>query len=251
MAFPTIPTVAASRVLLANQLDTSGTRTFPSLTGLTKSDGDLLIAIIVVYQSNTVPVFSSWGASFTELTDQGLGSTMSVGVAYKWSDGTETGTFNVTQGATITGNASMCLLSIAGAHATTPPTHGTAAAGTTSAADPGALNPADWDVEDTLWISVVGSGMTSGTGSWTATGTAAPTNYTDRADSNTSDDSTVGRSEIAVSFRQLAAASEDVGTAGVDTSNARNIALVLAVRPAPTPDVIPTIMMPRGTGADR
>lgn len=232
MAFPTIPTVAASRVLFTNQADTSGTRTFPSLSSLTKNSGDLLIAIIVTYQSSTNPQFSSWGGSFTEFTDQGTSSTLGIGAAYKWSTGSETGTFTVTQAATVTGHASMCLLSIAGAHASTPPEAGTIANGTSAAADPGSFNPSGWDAEDTLWASIVGSGMTSGTGSWTATGTTAPANYTDRGDSNTTDSSTVGQTEIAVAFRQLNAASEDLGTAGVDTSNARNSALVIAIRPA-------------------
>lgn len=234
MAFPTIPTVAAGRVLTAN-IDGTGTRTFPDLSGLTKNSGDLLIAIIVAYQDagSSGAVFSAWGASFTEFTDQMTtsGSTMAVGAAYKWSDGTETGTFTVTQ-ASATGGASLILLSIPGGDGTTAPEAGTVADGTAAAADPGAFNPAGWGTEDTLWISVVCSGMTSGTGSWTATGTTAPTSYTDRVDTNRADDSTVGRVEGAVAFRQLNAASEDVGTAGVDTSNARNSAFVIAVRPA-------------------
>lgn len=232
MAFPTIPTVAAGRVLFTNQADTSGTRTFPNLSSLTKNAGDLLIAIIITYQSSTNPQFSSWGGGFTEFSDQGSSSTLGIGIAYKWSTGSETGTFNVTQAATITGHASMCLLSIPGAHASTPPEAGTKADGTTGAADPGSFDPAGWAAEDTLWIAVAGSGMTSGTSTWTATGTTAPANYANRADSNTTDNSTVGQTEIAVAFRQLNASSEDVGTAGVDTSNARNSALVIAVRPA-------------------
>ena len=119
MTFPTIPTAAAGRVLTAN-IDGTGTRTFPDLSGLTKNSGDLLIAIIVAYQSSSgagAPggtVFSSWGASFTEFCDQMTtnSSTMAIGAAYKWSTGSETGTFTVTQAATITGGASLILLSI-------------------------------------------------------------------------------------------------------------------------------------------
>lgn len=222
-------------MLFTNQADTSGTRTFPNLSSLTKNSGDLLLALIVAYQSSTTNAqFSSWGGSFTELHDSGTSTTLAMGAAYKWSDGTETGTFTVTQAATITGHASMCLLSIPGAHLTTPPEAGSRASGTTGAADPAAFNPAGWDVEDTLWISVQGNGMTSGTGSWTACGATAPTNFSDWADSNTTDSSVVGQTEIAVAFRQNATASEDVGTAsGHDLSNARNGAFVIAVRPAP------------------
>jgi hypothetical protein len=243
VAFPTIPTVADGRVLFTNQANATSPRTFPNLSGLTKSSGDLLIAIVVAYQSSSgagAPggsVFSSWGGGFTEFCDQMTtnSSTMAIGAAYKWSDGTETGTFDVTQAATITGHASLCLLSIPGAHASTPPEVGTIANGTSAAADPGSFNPTNWDVEDTLWIAVAASGMTSGTGSWTATGTTYPTNYTDGTDSATADNSTIGQTEVAVAFRQLSAASEDVGTFGVDTSNARNSALIIAVRPAPPP----------------
>ena len=238
MAFPTIPTVADGRVLTTNQADTSGTRTFPSLSSLTKNSGDLLIAIAIGYQSagTSGAVYSSWGGSFTELTAGGdqmttSGSTMCIGIASKISTGSETGTFTVTQ-ASPTGHATLILLSIPGAHDTTAPEAGTIANGTGAAADPGSFNPAGWGTEDTLWIALAASGMTSGTGSWTATGTTAPANYTDRVDSNTTDNSTVGQTEGAVAFRQLNAASEDIGTAGVDTSNARNSALVIAVRPA-------------------
>lgn len=106
MAFPTIPTAAAGRVLSTNQADTSGTRTFPSLSSLTKNAGDLLIAIIVAYQNggSADANFSSWGGGFTEFYDNDNGAaTMSVGAAYKVSTGSETGTFSVTQAATVTG----------------------------------------------------------------------------------------------------------------------------------------------------
>lgn len=237
MAFPDIPT--GGRVVTTN-IDGTGARTFPDLSGLTKNSGDLLIAIAVAYQSSTgagAPagtVFSSWGGGFTEFCDQMTtnSSTMAIGCAYKWSTGSETGTFTVTQAATITGGASLILLSIAGAHASTPPEVGTIANGTTAEANPGSLDPAGWGTEDTLWISVIASGMVSITGTWTATGTTAPTNYTDRIDTNRADDSTIGRVEGAVAFRQVNAASEDPGTGGVDVSNARNSALLIAVRPA-------------------
>jgi hypothetical protein len=247
MTFPTIPT--GGRVLFANQANTTATRTFPAFSGLTYNDGDLLLAVVTTYQSTTNPQFSSWSNGFTELSaggDQGSSTTMGIGIAYKIASGSESGSLTVTQAATITGHASMCLMSIPLAHASTAPEAGTIANGTAAAANPGAFNPAGWDTEDTLWISVVTSGMTSGTGSWTGTGTTAPANYTDRGDSNKADGSTTGEVEIAVAFRQLNAASEDVGTAGVDTSNARNSALVIAVRPAPTVHATTGVLAPTG-----
>ena len=235
MTFPTIPTVAAGRVLFTNQADTSGTRTFPSLSGLTKNSGDLLIAIITTYQDSTAaPIFSSWGGGFTEFSDQQTtaGSTMGIGCAYKFSTGSETGTFTVTQAATVTGHASMCLLSIPLAHASTIPEAGTIADGTTADSDPGSFNPTGWGTEDTLWIAVDANGMTNATSTWLGCGATAITNYTDAANSNTTDSSTVGQTEISVAFRQSAAASEDRGpNTEHDLSNARNSSLIIAVRP--------------------
>lgn len=252
MAFPTIPTVADGRVLFTNQANATSPRTFPNLSSLTKNSGDLLIALICAYQSSSgagAPggtVFSSWGGSFTEFCDQMTtnSSTMAIGGAYKWSTGSETGTFTVAQAATITGHASMCLLSIPGVHPTTPPEAGTIANGTAAAADPASFNPTGWDVEDTLWIAVDANGETSISGTWTGTGGGAPTNYSDVADSATADTSTVGQTEISVAFRQNAAASEDRGTISThDLSNARNSALIIAVRPAPIVPTIPYVVM--------
>lgn len=240
MAFPTIPTVADGRILTGFEGDSSTTRTFPDLTNLTKNAGDMIIAIIAGYQSAASPgaVFDTWGVliDLIEFTDQMTtsGSTMCIGAAYKISDGTETGTFAVVE-ASPTGHAAMIVFSIPGAHQTTPPEAGTIADHTSAQANPGSFNPSNWDAEDTLWISVIASGMTASGGSWTGTGTAAPANYTDRVDTNTPDNSIVGQVELAVAFRQLNAASEDVGTGGADVSNARNSALLIAVRPAGFP----------------
>lgn len=243
MAFPTIPT--GSRVLFTNQADASGTRTFPSLSSLTKNAGDLLVAICVGYQSagTSGAVFSSWGASFTERADlmTTSGSTMCVGIATKISDGTETGTFTVTQ-ASPTGHATLILMSIPGGNRVTAIEAGAIANGTTAAADPASFNPANWDVEDTLWIALTCNGMTSGSGTWTGTGASAPANFGSRLDSNTTDSSTVGQTEAAVSFRQQAAASQDVGTeSGQDVTNARNSAVCIAVRPANDQTVTPGV----------
>ena len=230
--------------MFANQADATGTRTFPSLTGLTKNSGDLLIAIATGYQDagSSGAIFSAWGGSFTEFTDQmtTAGSTMCIGAAYKWSTGSETGTFTVTQ-ASPTGHASLCLLSIPLAHASTPPEAGTIANGTSAAADPGSFNPTGWDAEDTLWIAVDANGMTSGTGSWAACGAGTLTSYSGQADSNTADSSTVGQTEIVVSFRQVNAAAEDRGAVSThDLSNARNSGLIIAVRPVPQ-SVVPVL----------
>ena len=241
MAFPTIPTVAAGRVLSVLSTDTSGgTVTSPSLSSLTKNSGDLLIAICIVYDGNSTNAeFSSWGGGFTEFVDQATTTTMGIGAAYKWSTGSETGTFTVAvAGGAADSDAAFLLLSIPGAHATTPPEGGTIADGTSAAADPGSFNPAGWGAEDTLWIAVGGSGENSTTGSYTGVA-SAPTSYTSYADSGISADA-VGGVEGAVAFRQLNAASEDVGAFSVDVSNARNSALIIAVRPIASQTATPS-----------
>lgn len=233
MAFPVIPTVANGRIVTG--LDTaggSGTKTFPSLTGLTKNQGDLLIAICVIYDGNSTNAeFSSWGASFTEFGDFATTTTMGIGCAYKWSDGTETGTFTVTTADTSTNDTAFILLSIEGAHPSTPPEAGSYASSTAGTANPASFNPSGWDVEDTLWIAVGGSGETSLTGSYTGMA-SAPTNYTGFANTGISADA-IGGVDAAVAFRQIAAASEDVGAFTSDTSNSRDAAIVIAVRPSP------------------
>lgn len=238
MAFPDVPTAAGSRVLTTFQANTTAARTFPSLSSLTKNAGDLLIAIVVAYQSSTgagAPngsVFSSWGASFTEFCDQMTtnSSTMAIGAAYKFSTGSETGTFTATQATTITGHAALILMSISGAHASAPPERGTIANGTAAAADPASLSPS-WGADDTLWISVASSGETGTSGTWTGLA-SSPTNYSGDVLTSQSGDA-VGTVQGGVGFRQLNAASEDVGTWSLDVSNARNSAVVFAVRPVP------------------
>jgi hypothetical protein len=226
MGFPAIPTTGGGRILTSVQANTTATRTFPSLSGLTKNAGDRLIAIVASYGSSTSPAFSSWGGGFTEIGDGGGASAMSIGIAEKISDGTETGTFTVTQ-ATPSGHAVFILLSISGAHASTQSEAG-AYIGALSGADPGAFDPAGWAAEDTLWIAVGACGETATTGSFTGV-TAAPTNYSGFVATAISSD-VVGGCNAAVAFRQLNASSENQNSFVADTSNARQAHMVSAVR---------------------
>jgi len=232
MAFPIIPTVAAGRVLSVLATTPIGTHTSPLLSSLTKNVGDLLIAIVIIYDGNSTDAeFSAWGGGFTEFFDSATTTTMGIGCAYKRSTGAETGTFTVTSADISTNDSAFFLLSIIGAHPITVPEAGSRASGTGAAADPASFNPAGWDVEETLWVAVGGSGEDATAGSYTGIA-SAPASYTDYADSGISAD-VVGGVEGAVAFRQLSAASEDVGVFSVDISNARNAACVIAIRPAP------------------
>jgi hypothetical protein len=234
VTFPTVPTAGANTLLPSSQATATTTHTFPDLTTLDNAAGDLLLAIICKYDgASTDAEFSSWGGGFTEFVDRAQNGTNvpgAIGAAYKFSDGTETGTFTVTSAGSH--RSAMFLLSIKGAHATTPPEATTRATGTTAAADPAALDPAGWVAEDTLWIAVANNDETSLTGSFTGI-TAAPTNYTGYVDSGIIGGDVIGALEGAVAFRQLNASSEDVGGFTLDVGAAANSALLIAVRPAP------------------
>jgi hypothetical protein len=248
VAFPTIPTTGNGRLLSQNQNNATSPRTFPSLTSLTKNAGDLLLAIVVAYERGAAgATFSSWGASFTERADIDGGANLpAFGIASKVSDGTETGTFTVAQ-AGVVGHCSLFLLSIAGGGPIQIDWTATVATGTAAAADPASLNPANWGTEDTLWIAVAMNGETNTGGSWTGLGTpTAPTNYTSLNSPGIGTDA-VGGIHSAIAFRQNNTDAEDVGTwTGQDTSNARNAAIVIAVRPL----LVPTGAGIRGNSGD-
>ncbi len=239
MAFPTIPTEADGRAIYTTEPDTTSPRTSPNLSGLTRNTGDLLIAIVMGYQSTATvgQVWSNWTSGWTEFLDSSTTTNACIGAAYRWCDGTESGTISVTEAATITGHAAWILLSIPGAHASSAPEWGSRANGTTGIADPASFTPS-WGAEDILWIAVGAVGEVSTTGSWTGMGTG-PTNYTGTEVWTGMSGDVAGAVELAVAFRQLNAASEDVGVwTGTDISNARNAALVIAVRPTPSQDYV-------------
>lgn len=230
MTFPDIPTVAGGRVLSTLQANTTTTRTFPDLSSLTKNSGDLLLALGVCYSSSTTPHWTSWGASFTEFLDSSGSGIINFGCAYKFSNGSETGTFTASAPNSGAGHFVGWLLSIPNAHASEPPVGTTTpGSGTTVASSPAALSPS-WGADDTLWIALAGNGETSTSGTFGGI-SAAPTDYGDYVNSGLTAD-VVGGVESAVAFRQLNAASEDQGPFTFDLSNARNGAIAIAVRPA-------------------
>ncbi len=235
MAFPTIPTVGDGRVLTNVQSNTTSPRTFPAMSGLTKSAGDLLIAICIAYQTGTGTnaAFSSWSDSFNEFHDSATSTTLAMGAAYKFSTGSETAAPTVAQAGAITGHSAQILLSIAGAHPSTPPEAGSRASSTTGTANPAAFDPAGWGTEDTLWIAVGGSGETATTGSWTAI-SAAPPQYSTGFVVTAQSGDAIGTVQGAIGFRQNAVSSEDVANFTSDTSNTRDGIFIIAVRPAPT-----------------
>jgi hypothetical protein len=244
MAFPTIPTAGANTLLFANTASAGTTHTFPSLTTLDNAAGDLLIAVIVLYQASaTANAFGSWGGGFTEFTGGDAGTatnpSIAMGAAYLISAGTETGTFTVTS--TISGRAAMALMSVKSWHGTTPPEVAFSAISTATAPDPPNLAPS-WGADDNLWVAVAGGGQTSLTGSWTGLG-AAPASYTDYGESSISGGDVVGACQIAVAFQGLNAASEDPGSFTTDTSPEIERAATIAVRPTAAAPSVPNVVM--------
>jgi hypothetical protein len=229
--FPTIPTVAANTLIESAQATATTTHTFGSLTTLDNASGDLLIAVIVLYQaSGTANAFSTWGGGFTEFGDSAsaVNPSMAMGCAYKISNGTETGTFTVTS--SISGRSAMFLMSIKDWHGTTVPEVAFSAATTATAQDPPNLDPTGWAAEDTLWIAVAAAGQTSLTGTWTGI-TSAPASYTDYAESAIVGGDVIGACQIAVAFRGNTVSAEDPGVFTTDTSPEIERAATIAVRP--------------------
>ena len=101
MAFPTIPTAAATRIIGNVQADTTAMRTGPDLAGLTMASATCLSssssATSGAAPAPTMRCFSGWTDGFIEFHDSGTNWTIAIGCAYKWADGTESGTVAVTQ----------------------------------------------------------------------------------------------------------------------------------------------------------
>jgi hypothetical protein len=164
------------------------------------------------------------GFPWTEILVEG-GAGFTQGVWFRGTTGTEgypaTGaTITVTISSTEQSCHTSYLLS--GHHASTNPVTGGIATGTDDAPNPGALNPADWDVEDTLWFACCGyNGPPS-------TVNAYPSSYTN----GRSDVSTGGNGcGQGVARRENATASEDAGAFTLSAAIAWRAATV-GVRPA-------------------
>ena len=155
------------------------------------------------------------------------GVTVALGAAYKWSTGSETGSFTVTQAATITGHANMMLLAIPGAHATSPPEAGGAASGTNSNADAGSIS-ASWGTLETLWMTFCGVGETATAGSFQGVIGGPGSGWGDFAETNISAD-VVGGMDMGISFLQSTTTPQDPAAFNTDTSNARWRAATIGV----------------------
>jgi len=184
--------------------------------------GDLLIVLFTNDGSATVTTPAGWSL----LASNARGTAVRCSVYYKIAVGDEDGT-TVNFVTSANEQAAAQVYRITNWHGTTPPEISTAATGTSMAPNPASLNPAGWDVADTLWLAVAGQdrGDQSGT-------TAYPASYTDGTSTQSSTPATVGVCRTHSARRVLAVASEDPGAFTIPVSE-EWVAFTIAVRPAP------------------
>ena len=230
MAFPA---VAAADSKSGTQVSnaTSWTITYPTNIAA----NDLLICFFGMDGAGTTA--SASGAGFSQGGNGNSGAS-GTSVLLKKAAGTETGTFTATISASEQGAwrciripASQWFAGTVTASSSTDSYEVTVSTnGTSSAPDGANNNPANWDVEDTLWVTYTG---------WdgTVTGSTFPTNSTQEdhttAGGHTATSGGAGGAGLAVCYRQLAAASENPGAFGLSASEDWS-AFTMAIRPAAT-----------------
>jgi hypothetical protein len=180
--------------------------------------GDLLIVFFANDRNESVTTPGGW----IELASDTSGPHIRLSVYYKIAAGTEGGT-TVNFITSAAEEAAAQVYRITNWHGTTPPEISTAATGSDAAPDPTPLNPAGWDVADTLWIAVAGQDRGDQTGT-----TAYPASYTDGI--STLSSTGTGSCRTLSARRVLATTSEDPGAFTIPASE-QWIAFTIAVRP--------------------
>ena len=219
----TVPVLAAPAV--ASVTETAfGTDTTDHYVNMpaTVNAGDLLIVLFTNDGSNTVTTPGGW----TRLASNANGLVVRLSVYYRIAAGTE-GSTTVNFVTSAPQQAAAQVYGIDSWHGTTPPEISTAATGVSTRPNPASLNPAGWDVANTLWLAVAGQdrGDQSGT-------TAYPALYTDGVSTQSSDPAMTGVCRTHSARRALAAASEDPGAFTIPVAE-EWVAFTIAVRPAP------------------
>ena len=193
--------------------------------------GDLIIAWIFKDGNSTF----AWPSPWVELADQTISTVACMTIGYLIASGGET-----TVAVTATGTAERSThiaIRITGWHGTTPPAISTVATGASTTPNPGSLNPAAWDVEDTLWIASYG--IDSG----------VPSAYPLPDNNISSGASPTSAAYGGICSDELAQASLDPGTFTNSTSD-NWAAYTIAVRPAsgtgvtvtPSPVTVPLVI---------
>jgi len=222
MSSSPVPMLAAPVVAAVTEtpFNSSASTTHEVNMPATVDAGDLLIVLFTNDGTATVTTPSGW----TLLATATSGGAVRLSVYYKFAAGDEDGA--TVDFITSTGEqAAAQVYRITDWHGTTPPEISTAATGTSTSPDPASLNPAGWDVANTLWLAVAGQdrGNRSGT-------TAYPASYTDGISTLSAD--LWGSCRTLSARRALAAASENPGTFTIPASE-QWVAFTIAVRPKP------------------
>jgi hypothetical protein len=215
----TVPAMSAPVVAPVTEtaFDTDTTSHYVNMPS-TVNAGDLLIVLFSNDRNGSVTTPGGW----TELASDTSGPHIRVSVYYRIAAGTEGGT-TVNFITSAAEEAAAQVYKITNWHGTTPPGISIAATGSDASPDPASLNPASWDVTDTLWIAVAGQDRGDQTGTMTY-----PAGYID----GTSTLSSVGTGSCRIhsAHRVLATASEDPGAFTIPASE-QWVAFTIAVRP--------------------
>jgi len=215
----TVPALAAPAV--ASVTETAfGTDTTDHNVDMpaTVNADDLLIVLFTNDGNATVTTPGGWSALASDHN-----TAVRCSVYYKIAVGDEDGT-TVDFVTSANEQAAAQVYRITNWHGTTPPEISTAATGTSTRPNPASLDPAGWDVADTLWIAVAGQDRGQGTP------TAYPAYYTDGI--STLSSATTDSCRTLSARRVLAAASEDPSPFTIPASE-EWVAFTIAVRPAP------------------
>lgn len=200
MAFPVVADFANSGT---NTGTTSHTINIPA-----RSVDDIIIVYYANYQLVAPTIGTLGGQSWTLLASGGFSDNGRVWWLRSTSSGAAT-TVTVTPGASSGFNA--VTVRITGAHTTTAP-----AVATSGTNNPPSLNPANWDVEDTLWLVSYSNLADAVSG--------VPTNYT------LISIPAISTTDLATARRNNAVATEDPG-AWPGTTNNDGLSTTIGIRP--------------------
>ena len=181
--------------------------------------GDLLIVFFTNDGSATVTTPGGWTALASNEN-----TAVRCSVYYKIASGDEDGT-SVDFITSASEQAAAQVYRITDWHGTTPPEISTAATDTGTRPDPASLDPAGWNVADTLWLAVAGQDRGEQDGP-----TAYPAYYTNGTSTLSSSGTASCRTHSA--RRVLAVASEDPNAFTIPASE-EWVAFTITVRPVP------------------
>jgi hypothetical protein len=215
----TVPAISAPVVATVTEtaFGTDATDHYVNMPSIVNT-GDLLVVVFANDRNESVTTPGGW----TELASDTSGPHIRVSVYYKIAAGTEGGTAVnfITSAAE---EAAAQVYRITNWHGTTPPEISVAATGSDASPDPSSLDPANWDVADTLWIAVAGQDRGDQAGT-----IAYPTGYTDGT--STLSSGGTGSCRIHSARRVLAIALEDPGAFTISSSE-QWVAFTIAIRP--------------------